>query len=265
MTDWESLLREAASRVQKVSERLIGTSKGVAKVGRGAGGDKTLLVDMETENAALSVFGGMKELRVITEEKGEFGPKDARWTLILDPVDGSSNFERGIPFYCTSFAVLDGPRLKNAKYALVRNLANGEVYYSEAGRGSTKDGRRIKTSANRELSEAAITVDSCRATVPNITRTAPLIASVKRQAHFGANALEICFLAEGKMDSFVDVRGRMRVTDFAGGYLIAREAGAVVTSIDGGELDPKMTLSERFGLVASANEVLHGKVLEKVH
>jgi myo-inositol-1(or 4)-monophosphatase len=107
-------------------------------------------------------------------------------------------------------------------------------------------------------------VDSCRATVANITKTAPLIASVKRQAHFGANALEICFLAEGKMDSFVDVRGRMRITDFVGGYLIAKEAGAVVTALDGGELDPKMKLSERFGLVASANEVLHRKVLEKV-
>lgn len=264
MTDWEALLREAASRVHEVSERYAGTSRGVTKIGLGAGGDKTLRVDMETENEALAVFSDVKDLRVITEEKGELGPKEAKWTLVIDPVDGSSNFERGIPFYCTSFAVLDGPRLRNARYALVRNLTSGEVYYSEAGRGSTKDEKKIRTSANRDLTEAAIAVDSCRATVANITRTAPLIASVKRQAHFGANALEICLLAEGKMDSFVDVRGRMRITDFAGGYLIAREAGAVVTTIDGGELDPKMSLSERFGLVASGNEVLHRKILEKV-
>jgi myo-inositol-1(or 4)-monophosphatase len=127
MIEWGSLLRDASSRVQELSDRFAGTSKGITKVGQGAGGDKTLLVDMEAEKAALAVFSDVKDLRVITEERGEFGPRDARWTLILDPVDGSSNFERGIPFYCTSLAVLDGHRLKNAKYALVRNLANGEV------------------------------------------------------------------------------------------------------------------------------------------
>lgn len=267
MPDWESILKDAGERVQRANDELAGSGGGAAKLGLGAGGDRTLLVDKEAEDRTLEALRGVEGgLRVITEEKGEFGPRDARWCAIIDPIDGSSNFERGIPFYCTSIAVLEGGDggLRDLKHALVRNLVNGDVYYAEAGGGAEKNGSAIRTSGTTELSDAAIIVDSCRASVEAITRMASLISSVKRQSHFGANALEVCFLAEGKVDCFVDVRRRMRITDFAGGYLVAREAGAVVTGVSGEELDPSMTLSERFSLIASANETLHGKVLGKV-
>ena len=80
--------------------------------------------------------------------------------------------------------------------------------------------------------------------------------------HLGANALELCYLAEGKIDAFVDIRGEIRITDFAAAYLIAAEAGAVITDENGGKLEPDFDLRERFSFVGSANEFIHKEILE---
>ena len=89
----------------------------------------------------------------------------------------------------------------------------------------------------------------------------PLVQGVKRQVHLGANALEVCYLAEGRIDSFVDLRGRMRITDFAGANLIALEAGAKISDAGGEDLDLHFDLEHRFSFVASANEEIHRKIL----
>jgi myo-inositol-1(or 4)-monophosphatase len=180
---------------------------------------------------------------------------------VIDPLDGSSNFERGLPFFCTSIAIADGRRLRNVRYGIVKNLLSGETYYAEKGGSSRKDGTEIRSSLQRELRDSAFTVDMCRSPAPEIVRVAPLISSVRRQVHFGANALEVCLVAEGKLDGFVDIRGRMRTTDFAAGYLIMKEAGASVTDLDGSVLNPELNLSERFRVVAAGNRSLHRKVL----
>ena len=80
--------------------------------------------------------------------------------------------------------------------------------------------------------------------------------------HLGANALELCLLAEGRIDAFVDVRGKIRITDFAAAYLIASEAGAKITDADGKKLRPEFDLGHRFSFVASANPSLHKEILQ---
>src|SRR5580698_8000049 len=113
-------------------------------MGEGAGGDVTMRVDQEAEDEIIAVVRQKGDVRLVAEENGESGPKDARWTVIIDPIDGSSNFERQIPFYCTSIAVLDGRTLDDASHALVRNLVSGETYYAEAAGYATKNGAQIR-------------------------------------------------------------------------------------------------------------------------
>jgi len=114
------------------------------------------------------------------------------------------------------------------------------------------------------LRKAIVAVDVSRAGVPTITRLAPLISDVRREVHMGANALELCLVAEGATDAFVDIRGSMRIVDLAAAYLIAREAGGVVTSPDGAELAVPLDLKARFSYLASANRALHEAILEKL-
>ncbi|MGA2663725.1 MAG: inositol monophosphatase family protein [Nitrososphaerales archaeon] len=263
MVEWETVLREAGERVQEIRDGLVSASEGTEKVGEGAGGDTTMRVDQEAEDAIIEVVKQMDrgDLRLVAEEHGESGPRDARWTVIIDPIDGSSNFERGIPFYCTSIAVIEGRSLAGARHGLVRNLLNGDVYYSGAEGPSTKNGAEIRSSPLEDLSAATLGIDLSRTTLPVVRSLNGLIAAVKRQMHFGANALETCFLAEGRLDGFLDVRGRIRVMDMAAGYLIARQAGAVFSDERGGPLDPKISVRERFSVVAGGNPAIHRRIL----
>jgi myo-inositol-1(or 4)-monophosphatase len=264
MVEWESLLKEAAERVQEVRDRLVTSQKGTERVGEGAGGDTTMRVDKESEDEIIQVVKQKGDVRLVAEENGESGPKDARWTVIIDPIDGSSNFERQIPFYCTSIAVLEGKTLEDASHALVRNLISGEVYYAEAAGYATKNGEQIKSSTVTELRESVVGVDLAKSSLSLVSSLNDLTSSVRRQMHFGANALEACFLAEGRIDGFVDVRGRIRIMDMAAAYLIGRQAGVTWSDRQGRPVSPAISVKERFSIVGAGNKTLHAKMIEKL-
>ncbi len=260
-TYWGKLLEDATERVQySVSTIALGRNRGLI-VGTGASGDKTLLADKKAEEELVRALLKVEGLKVLSEEAGERGDPRAKLLAIVDPLDGSSNFERGIPFYCTSVSIAEGSSLGDIAYGIVRNLVTGEVYSATRGGGATKNGKRIKTSRVKSPGKAVVGVDLSRTKASLVSGLARLVVSVNRQVHYGANVLELCYLAEGRIDAFVDMRERMRITDFAAGYLIAKEAGATITDPGGSELRPSFDLKERFSYVAAANAVLHKRIL----
>jgi myo-inositol-1(or 4)-monophosphatase len=263
MVNWESILKEAGEQVQSISDQLHGRASGLEAQGQGAGGDITMKVDADAEKSIMDIVSGqVEDVRFVTEEAGVVGPASAAWTVVIDPIDGSGNYARGLPFYCTSIGVLDGPTLDSARYGLVRNLITEETYYAESGHGVERDGTAVRTSKVKKLSEACVGIDMSKARQPIVERLVPLIAAVRKPAHLGANALELAFLSDGKIDAFVDIRERMRVVDFAAGYLIAKEAGAVMSDPAGGPVNTKVALEERFNVVASNNQVIHERILK---
>lgn len=255
------LLLEAAERVQAVTDRASQAAEGRAVVGIGASGDKTIAADRDAEKEILETLKSAGDIRVVSEEAGEMGDPNAEFTAIVDPIDGSANFERGIPFYCTSIGVVRGHRLADAECAVVRNLISGDTYLAERGKGATKNGKKIASSMVDQVAKAFLGADISRAKAETVVELAPLVAASRRLLHYGANALELCLVSEGLLDAFVDVRGKMRIVDFAGAYLIAKEAGAIVTAPDGRVLDPPLDLKSKFGYVASGNEKLHREIL----
>ncbi len=263
MVNWESILKEAGEQVQSISDQLKGRQSGLEAQGQGAGGDITMKVDADAERSIMDlVKGQVDDVRFVTEEAGVVGRAGAAWTVVIDPIDGSMNYARGLPFYCTSIAVLDGPTLEEARYGLVRNLITEETYFAERGAGAERDGTPIRTSRAKKLSDACVGIDMSKAPRAAVERLVPLIAGVRKPAHFGANALEQAFLADGKVDAFVDIRDRMRVVDFAAGYLIAKEAGAVMSDPVGGPVNTKVSLDEKFNVVASCNSTIQERILK---
>ena len=262
--DWRRLLTDVTGNVQSKVSKVIERGEVSKAVGVGASGDTTLVADKEAENELLGVLTRIKELRIVSEEAGNRGDIRAPFVAIVDPLDGSSNFEKRIPFYCTSVAVAKGDSLTGISWALIRNLTNGDVYWAEKGKGSSKNGSPLRASKVNALADSVVGVDLSRGLPEVAAKVNPLIASVKRQVHFGANALELCFLAEGKIDAFVDLRMKMRVTDFAAAYLIASEAGAVVTDEEGSPLDARLDLEARFPVVGAGNGALHRRILRVI-
>lgn len=260
--EWERLLLGATEEARrKVAPIALKEDRG-RHVGVGAAGDSTIYADKVAEDELVRALG--KGVRILSEEAGSVGDARSETLAVVDPLDGSSNFEHGIPFYCTSVAIAEGGSADDLVVGVVRDLVSGDVYSAVKGGGARKNGKKIVTGRTAEISRAVVGVDVSGGGTGLARRLAPLAGAARRQVHLGANALELCYVAEGRTDAFVDLRGIIRVTDVAAAFLIAREAGATVTRGDGRRLDLVFDLSHRLGLVASATPELHKQILEIV-
>jgi len=259
--EWEKLLLGATERVRgKISTLALEEERGKS-VGIGASGDKTILADKAAEDELLKALLNVKGTRILSEEAGFRGDPDGNTLAVVDPLDGSSNFARGIPYYCTSVAVVEGNSLEDIKVGVVRDLVTGDVYHAVKGKGTKKNGAPVQTSRETDVSRAVLGIDISRGSSDLVGRLAPLISAASRQVHFGANALELSWVSDGTIDAFVDSRGKIRITDLAAAYLVAAEAGAEISDAQGGELGAVFDLKHRISLVASANAHLHKKIL----
>jgi myo-inositol-1(or 4)-monophosphatase len=88
-----------------------------------------------------------------------------------------------------------------------------------------------------------------------------LIEKTKHLRHLGANALELCYVADGTIDAFLDIRGKLRTTDMAAAWLIIQEAGAKITTPKGKPLDLMLDPQQKVEFVASANQEMHRTIL----
>ncbi len=259
--NWLETLSKATLDAQEAVAAVAAAGERGVVVGTGAAGDKTLLADRKAEDALAEVLVARQGLRMLSEEAGQVGDPRSSLTAVVDPLDGSSNFQRGLPFYCSSVAIAGGSGLESVTAGAVRNLVSGDLYYAERGLGATKNGAPIRTTRAARLEESVVGVDLSGSPAGTVAGHLRLLSGSKRVVHYGANALELCLLADGSIDSFVDLRGRMRVTDIAAGCLIAQEAGAAVRIERVPESAPELSFESRFNVVASATAALQGEVL----
>ena len=180
-------------------------------------------LDLAADGAALPILHGAG-FAVLSEESGMTGESTSRFLAVIDPVDGSTNAHRKIPFYATSICVLDaeGPLV-----GLVVNLATGTRYAAVRGGGADRDGAALKPSGCQELSSAIVGISGFPGHHPGWAQFRTL----------GAASLEFCAVAEGVLDAYMLVgRSTLYGWDYLAGLLICQEAGAVVVEHDGAEL-----------------------------
>jgi myo-inositol-1(or 4)-monophosphatase len=171
-------------------------------------------IDVVADAAALAVLEAAG-VGVLSEESG-LTHEERAVLVVVDPVDGSTNASRGLPWYATSLCALDddGPLA-----AVVVNQASGARYEAVRGGGATCDGRPIRPSGCRQLSDAMVGL--CAWSVPHLGWRAFRM--------LGAAALDLCAVADGRLDGYLDAStDSLSPWDYLGGLLVCREAGAVV-------------------------------------
>ncbi len=264
--DWLQTLIRCKNRIRE-RVRSLAETRGPPQreLGVGAGGDMMEQVDLAAEDAIVET---LKELDVsftlISEESGvkEHGSTPKEIFIVADPIDGTTNFIRGIPFYATSIAVSSEPSIDAVHTALVADLAHDTTYTARIRKGAHRNGERISPSERTSLEEAVMGIDlntyRAEAIAPRLTK---LICRTKHIRHLGANALELCQVADGTTDAFVDIRGKLRTTDIAAGWLVVKEAGAEITSFTGEQLHPRLGPTETTAFIASGNRKIHTKIL----
>ncbi|OGD46931.1 hypothetical protein A3K70_01315 [Candidatus Bathyarchaeota archaeon RBG_16_48_13] len=182
--------------------------------------------------------------------------------VVADPVDGTTNALHSIDFYATSIAISDKPFLDGVFYGLVMNLVNGEVFEAGRGRGALHNGQPLEVSSETDVASSIVGIDLSGIDKIMLKRVEPIILSCRHLRHFGANALELCQVASGLIEVFIDIRDRIRATDIAAAYLLLREAGGVVLDPTGVELNVPLTPKSRASLIAG-NPKICNRILDK--
>ncbi len=161
-------------------------------------------------------------LGVLSEESG-LHPGSLDVTAVLDPVDGSTNASMGLPWFATSICAVDagGPLA-----ALVVNQALGITYTAARGEGAWRDGVAIAPTACASLADAVVILND----VPRGH------LGWRQYRVLGAAALDLCAVADGTVDGFVDLSGGLAPWDHLGGLLVCQEAGAAIGSVHGGDV-----------------------------
>lgn len=172
-----------------------------------------------------------KSIPILAEESADRKLRTAERLWVVDPLDGTLNFSRAIPFYCVAIAYVEGGK---ARAAAIHAPRTGELFVAHEGGGATLNGVRISVSDVSRASEAfAVTSLAFKAASRKGSRFTALNATVARLRVIGSAALEICYVACGKFDLFV--HEALSPWDIAAAALIAREAGAVVRSLKTGQ------------------------------
>lgn len=219
------------------------------EAGIGADGLPARRIDRVAEDAIVEVLHEADvELDLCSEERGveRIG---ADRTLIVDPIDGTRNARRGIPFYCVSLAVTtDG--LRGLESGLVRNLATGDEYVARQGEGAYRNGEPISVRDfdPTEAIRSPILVSPVDTVAAGPLERAPNVRGL------GAAALELCMVAQGSMDAYVHLTGGLRIVDIAAGLLVLREAGGTVVAPNGGPPEVALDPAAGTSIVAVGDE-----------
>ncbi|MFW6127867.1 MAG: inositol monophosphatase family protein [Halobacteriota archaeon] len=237
---------EVKNSLSRVSNREFSSEVGIGK-----DGTPTKKIDKVAEDAAIDILKE-HDVTVVSEEAGVVGEGDVY--IALDPIDGTFNAGRGIPLYSVSLCFSASPRIADTFMGYVFNLVTGVEYRADTR--AYKNDKRIAVSNKSSIEE-------CNAIFYYPDRR----YDFRKIRIMGSAALEVCMVADGTFDCFIDSRGDkgfLRVYDIGAGLHIASCAGAIVTDTEGNSLDEKrIKMDERFKLVVS-NKQLHPQLLELV-
>ncbi len=211
--------------------------------------------DKRTENLLVEELTRVRPgYTFLVEEAGIVEGPDKTHRFIIDPIDGTTNFLHGIPHFAISIGLEREGQLVSA---VVFNPVTDEMYVAEKGAGAWLNDKRLRVAARKKMNESILATG-----IPFLGHgdtavfTAELNAAMGATAgvrRFGAASLDLAYVAAGRFDGYWE-RG-LSPWDVAAGILLVREAGGVITDLDGGTkvLD---------GQVLASNEHLHPQILK---
>lgn len=170
---------------------------------------------------------------VLAEESGADGESDTVW--IIDPLDGTTNFLHGFPVFAVSIGVQVKGRME---HAVVYDPLRQELFTASRGDGAQLDGRRIRISGQTRLEHALIgtgfpykLMDGEMA--PYLSMLEKVLRNTSGVRRPGAAALDLAYVAAGRLDGFWETN--LSSWDLAAGSLLIREAGGIISGLDGSE------------------------------
>ena len=278
------LAYEIIKEVSRAIRPYVGKPESGEKVKIGADGTPTSYIDIIAEDELINILKNAPVLSyIISEEVGELklgkGTKRSinlteelrrddiddeerpKFIFLVDPIDGTSNAIKEIPAYGISIAVADVPKgrlatLDDVELGFISNFGNGNFFEAEKGKGCW---------LNNEKAHPSDVVNISQMTLGGFTKSgtssaSKLVDNARRMRVLGSVVLELSYVASGRYDAFLDLRGS-RIIDIAASKLIVEEAGGIITSKHGEKLHNKLSIHEKAIVVAANNKILHKQII----
>jgi myo-inositol-1(or 4)-monophosphatase len=230
VTDWLEECRGAVGDLREVFEGMPARVDREAILRAGVGGDDTTAIDDAAERKVVErlerVHAAGESFTLVSEELGErrFGDGSSL-RVVVDPVDGSVNAKRGIPFFALSIAVAEGPTIGDVTFGYVYDFGSGEEWTAVRGEGARLNGEPLAP----ELPKDEIEILSFEATktVSVADRVGAMVGVAERLRIMGSLAISLCHLAAGRVDAVCSLKGA-RSVDIAAAQLLVRECGLAI-------------------------------------
>ncbi|MCL6091077.1 MAG: hypothetical protein M1393_08585 [Candidatus Thermoplasmatota archaeon] len=225
-------------------------------VGIGADGTATHHMDKICEDVIINYVQDTDlPFNIMSEEVG-FLDRGYEETLLTDPLDGTFNAENRIPFYSVSMATLIDD-FNSLSRGFIMDLANGDSFYAEKGKGSKFNNRTImvsKVPVRGYISSIGSGDDTLRKKIMELPG---------RHRYFGCASLEMALLAKGSVDlvAYIGDGSYIRNVDVAAGVMIVREAGGIVSDEHGGEFNMGLDVTVRRNMIAARNREILGELI----
>jgi len=258
VTDWLAVCRAAVEDVRAVLEELPTRVEREPVVRQGEGGDETTAIDQAAEDAILARFRDL-DVTIVSEEVGRVGTGST--VVVVDPIDGSLNAKRGIPFFSVSIAFADGERMDDVFLGYVYDFGTGEEWVGQRGDGATLNGEALGGVRPKDRIE----ILSFEATLTSlIAEQAPAVAGLAHRLRImGSLALSLCHLAAGRVDAVCSLKAA-RSVDIAAAQLLCREVGLTLDLFDDSRPfgEAELDLLGRSRLAAAGTTALCGQLAD---
>ncbi|MDQ3086824.1 MAG: hypothetical protein M3Q67_08525 [Actinomycetota bacterium] len=262
MTDWLATCRLCVADIHEALERLPTRVEREPVLQLGKGGDDTTAIDQAAEDAVVARLSELGEdFVLVSEELGErmFGAGGRRH-VVVDPIDGSVNAKRGIPFFSFSLAVADGPTMGDVFFGYVYDFGTGEEWTAGRDQGAFLGGAPLGAVGPKDPIEIVAFEGT---TTKSVTQRIPgMIGIADRVRVMGSLALSLCHLAGGRVDAACCLK-EIRSVDIAAAQLLLRELGIAIELFDDPPFDSApLDLVTRSRVAAAASPELVAALAE---
>lgn len=245
-----TVMINAARKAAKGLRRDFGEAEAL-QVSRKGAADFVSRADVQAEQAIFEELSkGRPKYGFVMEERGEIEGADNSNRWLVDPLDGTTNFLHGLPHFAISIAL---ERDRQPYAGVVYNPATDELYWAEKGEGAFVNDRRLRVSTRKDPSSALFATGLPFMGRPGreqaLREADVVLANTAGIRRFGAAALDLAYVAAGRFDAYWE-RG-LNPWDVSAGIVLVREAGGIVTEIDGG---PRASLGAS---ILAANAEIH--------
>lgn len=256
--DWKFFCNSLTDAIWIAIKDTVGSEDAALKIARA--NKYTKKIDLLAEETVIEYLKKENlDITLISEEIGEIQiGNSSKYVIILDPIDGTTNAIKGLPFFSTSIAIAKGKTIKELFFGYIRNYLTGEIFYADET-GAFYNEKQCESSSCTALRRGLFAIYTYNNVDYRILRR--ILMKIGKMRLLGAISLELAYVASNKLDGLIDLRGDLKISDIAASIIIIEKAGGRYSDSHGNQISGNLDINEKYTIIAAGNQNLYDNLL----